>query len=236
MSALKLAVVAFVLLAGAALANIAFLQPNSGRGTIARAVVLGEEDTSRAAVRPSTAAAPSAGTVPRVTAAAPASKLDTTAAASAATLTSAQEVTRAVQRELKERGYETGAADGQAGLMTRAAIIAYEYDRDLPLTGEPTSELLKEILLESSPVVAVARQSAGREQSVQATQVIRTIQQSLATLGYAPGKVDGRLGDDTIRAIRQFETDQAMPETGRVSGQLVARLSRIAGQARPAQR
>ena len=42
------------------------------------------------------------------------------------------EVTRAVQRELQIRGYETGARDGVAGLMTRGAILAFEYDHGLP--------------------------------------------------------------------------------------------------------
>jgi len=32
------------------------------------------------------------------------------------------------------------------------------------------------------------------------------------------------MGEETVRAIREFETDQHLPETGRVSGQLVARM------------
>ncbi len=33
-------------------------------------------------------------------------------------------LTRAIQRELKAKGYEAGAVDGVAGLVTRAAIMA----------------------------------------------------------------------------------------------------------------
>lgn len=142
------------------------------------------------------------------------------------------DVTKALQRELKIRGYETGSADGQPGLMTRAAIMAYEHDRDLPLTGEPSAQLLKLVLQGGPPIAAATEPRPNKEQSVQATQVIRTVQQSLVTLGYVPGKVDGRAGEDTVRAIREFEIDQGLPETGRVSGQLVARLARLAGQGR----
>src|SRR4051812_12826884 len=37
-------------------------------------------------------------------------------------------VTRAVQRELQARGYDTGTTDGVMGVMTRAAIVGFEFD------------------------------------------------------------------------------------------------------------
>ena len=46
-------------------------------------------------------------------------------------------MTRAVQRELQIRGYETGARDGVAGVMTRGAIMAYEHDHGLAADGAP---------------------------------------------------------------------------------------------------
>ena len=46
---------------------------------------------------------------------------------------SSAEITRGIQRELNSRGYEAGQPDGVAGLVTRAAIFAYEYDNDLVL-------------------------------------------------------------------------------------------------------
>ncbi len=52
-----------------------------------------------------------------------------------------------MQRELQIRGYETGARDGVAGVMTRGAIMAYEHDHGLPLTARPSQELLKAIIL-----------------------------------------------------------------------------------------
>jgi peptidoglycan hydrolase-like protein with peptidoglycan-binding domain len=222
---MKFGLVAFVLLAGAAVTNVAVLQPHTVRiATASRkpdaparkpepAVVRGDErppGATREAVTRPAVSAPSE------------------AAASSGHATA--DIIRSIQRELKDKGYDPGGTDGQPGLMTRAAIMAYEADRGLPLTAEPTQQLLKTIQANVAPAAAGPRGSYGGEQSVQATHVIRTVQQSLVTLGYVPGKVDGRMGDDTVRAIREFELDQRLPETGRVSGQLMARLTRLAGQ------
>jgi peptidoglycan hydrolase-like protein with peptidoglycan-binding domain len=145
--------------------------------------------------------------------------------------TTTPDTVRAVQRELALRGYQTGVADGMPGLVTRAAIMAFESDHGLPLTAEPSESLLQRVLLGSAE--AARSQSGSRtEPTPEAERVIRTVQQSLASLGYQPGAVDGRLGEQTIRAIREFEVQQGLSETGRVSGQLVARLARLAGQGR----
>ena len=143
----------------------------------------------------------------------------------------AAELTRAVQRELEVRGYETGGADGVVGLMTRAAIMGFEHDHGLVLTGRPTQALLKRIVLGGgAPSVPIG----SKGQSPEAQDVIRTVQTSLARLGYRPGRVDGRLSPETARAIREFEVDQALPPSGRVSGPLVARLARLATPGRVA--
>jgi peptidoglycan hydrolase-like protein with peptidoglycan-binding domain len=142
------------------------------------------------------------------------------------------EVVRAVQRELLARGYETGSADGMPGLITRASIMAYESDHDLPLTGVASDALLHSILLGASNGPRKGGTRAGAEPGREAGQVIRTVQQSLASLGYRLGQPDGRLGEQTVRTIREFETDQGLAVSGRISGQLVARLARLAGQGR----
>jgi peptidoglycan hydrolase-like protein with peptidoglycan-binding domain len=140
----------------------------------------------------------------------------------------AGDVTRAVQRELQIRGYETGAADGVAGVMTRAAIMGFEYDHGLTLTGQPSQDLLKRILLGGRE--KASKRPGSHDQSAQAQSMIRSVQMSLAKLGYKPGPTNGRLTSETARAIREFEVDQALPETGRISGPLVARLARLAGE------
>jgi len=41
-----------------------------------------------------------------------------------------------VQRELQQRGYNAGGVDGQFGPATRQALLAYQRDAGLPVTGE----------------------------------------------------------------------------------------------------
>ena len=142
------------------------------------------------------------------------------------------EVIHALQRELRRRGYDPGTPNGVPNLVTRAAIMAYEYDHGLPLTSEPSEELLKAIVFETSGAVRTLGSGSSAELSPQAEQIIRTVQEWLLALGYIVGKVDGRHSEDTQRAIRKFEMEQGFPPTGRVSGQLVAHLARVARKGR----
>ena len=122
------------------------------------------------------------------------------------------EVTRVVQRELQARGYDTGATDGVAGVMTRAAIVGFEFDHGLALTGRPSQALLKAILLGND---GSTRKQARGVQSADATSLIKSLQKSLTERGYNPGPVNGQLTPATARAIREFEVDQSLPESGR---------------------
>ncbi len=149
------------------------------------------------------------------------------ASSAPAKATSQQEVTRAVQRELQIRGYETGARDGLAGVMTRGAIMAYEHDHGLALTARPSQALLKAIILGEA-----GKGKGVKTETAEAQDVIRSVQRSLAKLGYKAGPANGRLTPETTRAIRAFEDDQALPETGRVSGPLISRLARLSGDGR----
>lgn len=143
------------------------------------------------------------------------------------------ELTRAIQRELNGRGYESGMADGLVGPVTRAAIMAFEYDCGLALTGQPTNALLKQILLGSGAATPARRENIP-VQSAEAEALIGSVQVSLAKLGYKPGPINGRLGPSTSRAIRKFEADQGLPASGRISGPLISRLARIAAKRRVA--
>ena len=139
------------------------------------------------------------------------------------------DVVRGIQSELNARGYAAGSPDGVAGLVTRAAIMAYEHDYGLPLTAGATQDLLSRIVLGSSapsPANGVASRTAGQE----ADAVIRTVKQQLTARGYAVGKIDGNESDQLARAIREFEIDQKLPESGRISGPLVSRLTRLQTQ------
>lgn len=146
------------------------------------------------------------------------------------------DIVKGVQKLLGQKGYEPGAPDGVVGLGTRAAIMAYEHDNGLPVSGEPSEPLLRH--MQGVPA-AVAATQASRQRPVRspsAEHVVRSVQQSLAQLGYFSGKIDGRSSDETVRAIREFEMDQSMMPTGRVSAQLMNKLARATGSPKAAQR
>ena len=114
-----------------------------------------------------------------------------------------------MQRELQIRGYETGARDGVAGVMTRAAIMAYEHDHGLALTARPSQQLLKAIVLGEA-----GKGKGVKAETAEAQDVIRSVQRSLAKLRYKPGPANGRMTPETARAIRAFEGDQALRRDG----------------------
>ena len=53
---------------------------------------------------------------------------------------------------------------------------------------------------------------------------VHQVQSELAKLGYSPGEIDGRMGEQTKIAIRTFEADRGWPVTGAVSDMLLQEL------------
>jgi peptidoglycan hydrolase-like protein with peptidoglycan-binding domain len=145
-------------------------------------------------------------------------------------LESRRATVRAVQAELLRRGYEPGSNDGSPGLVTRAAVLAYEHDQGLPLTADPSPEVLAHLRHgTSAPGVAIGLDGEATQPAGQAENVIRSVQQSLRALGYLAASPDGQISDDTVRAIREFEMDTGLVPTGRISAPLVTRLARQLG-------
>ena len=138
---------------------------------------------------------------------------------------------RAVQAELNRRGYGPLGADGVMRPAVRAAIMSFEHEHRLPLTGEASQELLKQLLFGGPPPAGAAGPPEVRSPKAQA--VIRDVQRQLAGRGYRPGPADGRLTAETIAAIRTFEADQGLVPKGRISAVLLERLeSGMAGGGR----
>jgi Putative peptidoglycan binding domain len=140
------------------------------------------------------------------------------------------ETVRAVQIELKRRGFGPVPSDGSLGLATRAAIMAYEHDSGLALTATPSEQLLKRLLL--GPAEGTVAHHGGEAVTPEAGELVAYIQRALALLGYQPGGPDGRLGADTVRAIRDFEVDRGMVPKGRISAELVRQLGDVAAASR----
>lgn len=130
----------------------------------------------------------------------------------------------AIQRELAARGYDPGRVNGALGIITRSAILAFEFDQHFALTGEPSEELMRRIILGLSGGFADATTAPGAK----ARRIIGGAQRLLVRLGYDPGPVNAQLDEETRKALRRFEADAGMVPKGRVSGEVIAELARRA--------
>jgi peptidoglycan hydrolase-like protein with peptidoglycan-binding domain len=148
-------------------------------------------------------------------------------------------VIRAVQRELGRRGYKPGIANGVANVATRRAIMAYQHDHGLPLTGEPSNALLKAIVLGSSRAVRAPGRSISIDQGSRVGEVgrvvesastltasngvdvIRAVQRELGLRGYKPGIPNGVANVATRGAVMAYQHDRGLPITGEPSEALL---------------
>lgn len=136
------------------------------------------------------------------------------------------ETIKGVQRELANINYEPGPADGVLGLVTRAAVFAYEYDNGLVLTGQPSDQLLSQLILGSSSLQQSSARP-GKTMTPDGESLVRTVKQQLSALGYQVGVPGAALTPEFARAIREFETDQKLKVSGRISGPMESRLLRL---------
>lgn len=139
-------------------------------------------------------------------------------------------VVERVQRGLNNLGYDAGPVDGLMGARTRRAIEAYQRDRGLLVTGQPSVALADH--LEAMVAARAAeqeqrrrdrRRDADRERAVD-EETIAEIQSELRRRGYAVPVVTGRADAETEAAIRRYERDRGMRQTGQPSRSLLAAL------------
>ena len=123
--------------------------------------------------------------------------------AASATLT-----VRDVQTRLRALGYhEVGAADGQIGPRTRAAILSFRDDNDLPLV--PIIDVaLSEALAEAAPRAVAPERAAGRPSES------RIVSAANAQIGLGVIGAAGSLGTQIAPALA--EAEQARDVASRV--------------------
>jgi len=140
-------------------------------------------------------------------------------------------VVEAVQRELLAAGYYKGLVDGVTGPRTRQAIETYQKATGLAVSGTPSAELAEHIrftreVAEASLFTGSTAPGGAGEDKAR----IRRVQTGLAELAYEPGPIDGQLTLRTRDAIKRFERDRGLPETGEIGAGLVSELEKISGQ------
>jgi len=144
---------------------------------------------------------------------------------------------RAIQTGLKDLDLYEGPVDGIPGERTRDAIRDYERRAGLPQTGEPERDLLSGLMqgLEGGHEGETPRATASLAPPEPAPQAeepapdpaapstILKVQAALAP-NYGPLGVDGVLGRRTRDAVRRFQADEGLPETGEIDAETIERL------------
>lgn len=128
-----------------------------------------------------------------------------------------------VGRALAGLGLYRDRTDDRDGTRLRQAIEAYQHAHDMEVTGQPTARLLDHIRF----IAEIGEAATAGVDDVD----VRTVQEGLARLGYAPGPLDGVLGAQTREAIRRFEQDRNLSPTGTITEELVREVTRVMANA-----
>jgi peptidoglycan hydrolase-like protein with peptidoglycan-binding domain len=149
------------------------------------------------------------------------------------------ELVAQVQTALAERGLYEGVVDGLMGAGTASAVRAFEQSQGAPATGEASEKILAALLtapmlkaeakFETKPTAPAAPTQAITTGSAAPNPRLMAAQRALAKIGYGPVSIDGKLGAETRSAIRTFERDRGMPETGEPSPAVLRALQAMTG-------
>jgi peptidoglycan hydrolase-like protein with peptidoglycan-binding domain len=139
----------------------------------------------------------------------------------------AGEEIRAVQRALIDQGYDPGPADGQMGRKTREALRQFQADEGLRAAGTDDAASLEALGFCAEPASAAPASAHPPTSNPQ----VQEAQRLLTERGYAPGPVDGLMGNKTREALRRFQGDMSLSVSGRLDEQT---LGALRSSARPA--
>ncbi|MFO1161440.1 MAG: SEL1-like repeat protein [Reyranellaceae bacterium] len=128
---------------------------------------------------------------------------------------------KAIQQALVDLNLSRDKPDGDIGPVTRDAIRAFQRSANLRETGEPTKDVYAALQ------EAVARRKAEPDPPgwpKAPVEQVKAIQQALFDLGLLRNKPDGDVGPGTRDAIRAFQRDANLRETGEPTRDVYAAL------------
>ncbi len=135
---------------------------------------------------------------------------------------------RKVQEALGAQNLYEGDLDGLNGPATRSAVQAYR-DRYGLKSGKDELRAVLEHLEYNRQIAEATRATTTGSTGELSSKTIGLIQTGLAELGYDPGLVDGKMGEKTKQAIRDFQRDRSMKPTGVATSELLSELRKVTG-------
>jgi len=130
-----------------------------------------------------------------------------------------QELVSRIQTELNRLGYNAGPNDGAFGPSTRRAIVTYQSDMNMQVTGEASAGLLSDLR-------NTDRRSAGNDQgdAMAPAELVQQIEDELTRLGWDVGTPDNEWGAKSRNAAREFQSKINVPVTGNADRELLTQL------------
>lgn len=125
-----------------------------------------------------------------------------------------------IQTALKKKGYYTGTVDGVAGDGTYNGLIKFQSANGLTADGMAGSSTLSKLYASDPTPERLLLQLGSTGDAVV------VLQNKLILLGYSCGEngADGIFGDDTYRAVRQFQQNNSLSVDGKVGSNTWAKL------------
>jgi len=122
-----------------------------------------------------------------------------------------------VQEMLKELKFYAGPVDGKMGKETRNALAAFQKKNNIAATGKVDLKTLNGLRKQTSvwfedskPPVKNKDGSSDSKNSYD----IKTIQLLLKSAGFYKGKIDGKMGPETVKAIKRFQRSKNLKASG----------------------
>ena len=133
---------------------------------------------------------------------------------------SAGQNVRQLQQILIALGYLDDVADGVFGTKTQTAVKDLQSDNNMEATGQVTNELMH-MLVEGKinaydPYLGISRGASGKR--------VTNLQNRLKELGYMAGKADGVYGTGTYNAVKLFQQQTGLPQTGNADSETLKLL------------
>ena len=106
-----------------------------------------------------------------------------------------------VQRRLRALGYLSDAADGRFGANTRRALLVFQQDQGLSLTGELEADTSAALFNAQTQAAQYPVLSKGMQ-----NKRVLELQQRLWQLGFFSGDLDGQYGSQTVLGVKALQT------------------------------
>ena len=131
-----------------------------------------------------------------------------------------------LQTKLNELGYNCGAVDGKFGPATAVAVSQFQLDNGLNPDGVVGTDTFVALKIDYNAEPVVLPTTPSTPETYTDTKIpdtmkrgnkgnyVKKLQQKLADLGLYTGEIDGKFGDSTLVAVKQFQLSQGINPDG----------------------